>query len=68
MDGPAAGADGLDALEIMVVATTRNAEIIRIIGEAGFTAAVLDYLQDWVVCHIQTEDRGMARHLNQDGH
>lgn len=33
-----AGADGLDALEIMVVATTRNAEIIRIIGEAGFTA------------------------------
>jgi hemerythrin-like metal-binding protein len=37
-------------------------------GEAGFTAAVLDFLQDWLVCHIQTEDQDMARHLKQSGH
>ena len=37
-------------------------------GEASFTAPVLDFLQDWVVCHIQTDDQVLARHLKRDGH
>lgn len=37
-------------------------------GEERFTPPVLDFIQDWVVCHIQAEDQPMARHLRRTGH
>jgi hypothetical protein len=35
---------------------------------AGLTPQLLDFIQDWVVCHMQTENLQLARHLRGGGH
>lgn len=35
---------------------------------AGLTPQMLDFIQDWVVCHMQTENLQLARHLRAGGH
>jgi hemerythrin-like metal-binding protein len=37
-------------------------------GEVSFTPAVVNYMEDWLVCHLQFEDRHLARHLKTGGH
>jgi hemerythrin-like metal-binding protein/PAS domain S-box-containing protein len=38
------------------------------LGQASFTPAVFNFLEDWVHCHFQSEDKGLARHLERKGH
>ena len=37
-------------------------------GQASFTPAVLNFVEDWLYCHLQSEDRHLARHLERKGH
>jgi len=37
-------------------------------GRGRLTPAQLDFLQDWVVCHIQAEGLPLGRHLRMTGH
>jgi hemerythrin len=32
-------------------------------GEVGFTPPILNFLEGWLLCHIQYEDRELAQHL-----
>ena len=37
-------------------------------GEMEFTPSVLNFLEDWTLCHVQREDMALAHALNDQGH
>ena len=37
-------------------------------GEADLAMPTVNFLEDWLVCHIQSEDLHLARHLKTGGH
>ncbi len=37
-------------------------------GETTLTPTVLNFLEAWLVCHVQWEDKDLARHLKTGGH
>lgn len=37
-------------------------------GEADLAVPTVNFLEDWLVCHIQSEDLHLARHLKTGGH
>ena len=37
-------------------------------GDATLTPPILNFLEDWLLCHIQREDLDLARHLYTGGH
>jgi hemerythrin len=37
-------------------------------GDAAFTPPILNFMEDWLLCHIQLEDMELARHLKVGGH
>jgi hemerythrin-like metal-binding protein/PAS domain S-box-containing protein len=37
-------------------------------GDAAFTPPILNFMEDWLLCHIQLEDMDLARQLMAGGH
>jgi hemerythrin-like metal-binding protein len=37
-------------------------------GQADLAVPTVNFLEDWLVCHIQSEDQHLARHLTTGGH
>lgn len=63
-----AGAKEHQAVHALLTRQARDlAERIRR-RETDLTPQVLDFLEEWLVCHMRREDAGLARHLKGEGH